>query len=538
MARLNLRKVPDELHRALKSQAGFLGITLEERCLSLLSYGAAVQNWDGGKGKTGAVLKTALPEKNRESSEVPAQGPGQGFDVTGNVSFPEHVPRRAGKSPIKVRKGEALRDVLTMSAEQRAQATITPLPGAVDKVLGGIEKSGQERRSGGTRPRGLSDKGIDRLVAAANAQRLLGDKASPATARSLADHALSEKSGEVPAWVGGNRDIDPSNPEDVAAWQERDRQAASLLSPESGDFTVFQVPDRWPWDGQHFASPNPGPHLLKDKHGNTAYCRPDSCKFCAEGVPPSGDHQAVAVDEIDVRDYAAVEIRKEMSIEEAKRRFPGVEDLLDGKLKVNTDGPGTVIVGKDIPTETVKRIHGRIFPGWSKERLKELADAESAALDATGGLLAVSPEILAEMLIKNNNTSPASPTPDWGSTLADMQSTAVEKWEQFQKEINEKATDIKRFAPEKSGSLSRDPQAGVQHGSQSGGKDAEGKEVARAVGTGSGNDQTKIAALKKIPGVTAAAKITARKCPTHAKSLKAFGPTKLKCPDCSYMEAR
>jgi hypothetical protein len=32
-------------------------------------------------------------------------------------------------------------------------------------------------------------------------------------------------------WIGGNRDIDPNNPEDVKAWQERDRQAAEMLEP-------------------------------------------------------------------------------------------------------------------------------------------------------------------------------------------------------------------------------------------------------------------------------------------------------------------
>ena len=39
----------------------------------------------------------------------------------------------------------------------------------------------------------------------------------------------------------------------------------------------------------------------------------------------------------------------------------------------------------------------RRFPNWSPERWKEMCDAESEALDATGGLLAVSPEIYAEM---------------------------------------------------------------------------------------------------------------------------------------------
>ena len=44
-------------------------------------------------------------------------------------------------------------------------------------------------------------------------------------------------------WVGGNRDIDPSNPEDVAAWLERDRQAAAMLSPAPPEMNpvMFQV---------------------------------------------------------------------------------------------------------------------------------------------------------------------------------------------------------------------------------------------------------------------------------------------------------
>jgi hypothetical protein len=40
----------------------------------------------------------------------------------------------------------------------------------------------------------------------------------------------AEQVEEIP-WIGGNRDLDPNNPEDVAAWKERDRQAAAMLEP-------------------------------------------------------------------------------------------------------------------------------------------------------------------------------------------------------------------------------------------------------------------------------------------------------------------
>jgi hypothetical protein len=41
-----------------------------------------------------------------------------------------------------------------------------------------------------------------------------------------------------------------------------------------------------------------GPHLLRDKQGNTAYCGGfQYCRFCKEGVPPTGDHQRIDTDE-------------------------------------------------------------------------------------------------------------------------------------------------------------------------------------------------------------------------------------------------
>ena len=48
-----------------------------------------------------------------------------------------------------------------------------------------------------------------------------------------------------------------------------------------------------------------GPHLLRDRKGNTAYCGgPGLCEFCEEGVPPSGDHHAELVENIVLEHYS------------------------------------------------------------------------------------------------------------------------------------------------------------------------------------------------------------------------------------------
>lgn len=56
-------------------------------------------------------------------------------------------------------------------------------------------------------------------------------------------------------------------------------------------------------------------------------------------------------------------------------------------------GAAGVVITQEMTIEEAKRR----FPNWSPERWKEICDAESEALDGTGGLLAVSPEIYAEM---------------------------------------------------------------------------------------------------------------------------------------------
>ncbi len=59
----------------------------------------------------------------------------------------------------------------------------------------------------------------------------------------LLEEGVKDRSKQVP-WVGGNRDIDPNNPEDVAAWKERDRQAAAMLEPAGiATNVVFAPPE-------------------------------------------------------------------------------------------------------------------------------------------------------------------------------------------------------------------------------------------------------------------------------------------------------
>ena len=45
-------------------------------------------------------------------------------------------------------------------------------------------------------------------------------------------HRKTGEDAGLPKWVGSNRDIDPFNPEDVKAWQERDRQAMEIVLTE------------------------------------------------------------------------------------------------------------------------------------------------------------------------------------------------------------------------------------------------------------------------------------------------------------------
>ncbi|MDE2105473.1 MAG: hypothetical protein KGL39_50060 [Patescibacteria group bacterium] len=181
-------------------------------------------------------------------------------------------------------------------------------------------------------------------------------------------------------WEKGGRDLDPNNPEDVAAWQERDRQAAALLVsdeiancpdciaakkhaysdattpgffytecerhrnmlanrpvvaatlPAPGRYLIEEVRESGWYKSfphhQHIAG-GVGPHLLKDIRGNTAYCGgPKVCEFCIKGDPPTGDHQAINVDEIDLRTMSGMIVTREVSLTEARKiasGYPGLQ---------------------------------------------------------------------------------------------------------------------------------------------------------------------------------------------------------------------
>ena len=96
----------------------------------------------------------------------------------------------------------------------------------------------------------------------------------------------------------------------------------------------------------HYAG-GEGPHLLRDRKGNTAYCGgPGQCEFCEKGVPEVGDHQAVDVESIWM-------------------------EFIHEAIPVQSEG--TMIIGHDIDRELVGRIHERVFtdPRWAPTKMTE-----------------------------------------------------------------------------------------------------------------------------------------------------------------------
>jgi hypothetical protein len=83
---------------------------------------------------------------------------------------------------------------------------------------------------------------------------------------------------------------------------------------------------------QHYAGGS-GPHLLRDRKGNTAYCGgPDQCEFCIKGVPPSGDHQAIQVGDI-VMDF----ITEPVAVEPIEFSVPKEAFEFLDKVKAETE---------------------------------------------------------------------------------------------------------------------------------------------------------------------------------------------------------
>ena len=84
--------------------------------------------------------------------------------------------------------------------------------------------------------------------------------------------ALALPDNDVP-WIGGNRDLDPNNPEDVAAWMERDRQAAEMLEPAPQievDPVVFEFLDLVKENEERLMGADPAVFAEKiDPHGKS-----------------------------------------------------------------------------------------------------------------------------------------------------------------------------------------------------------------------------------------------------------------------------
>ena len=84
--------------------------------------------------------------------------------------------------------------------------------------------------------------------------------------------ALALPDNDVP-WIGGNRDLDPNNPEDVAAWKERDRQAAEMLEPAPQievDPAVFEFLDLVKENEERLMGADPAVFAEKiDPHGKS-----------------------------------------------------------------------------------------------------------------------------------------------------------------------------------------------------------------------------------------------------------------------------
>ena len=169
-------------------------------------------------------------------------------------------------------------------------------------------------------------------------------------------------------------------------------------------------------------------------------------------------------------------------------------------------GAAGFVSREEMPIEEAKRR----FPNWSPEHMMRMADAEQEALDGTGGLLAVSPEIYAEM----TTTIP----PDVADRVKFVQDTEPTKTEQkmaasypgTEQEAAQAVADIFRETMKGQHEDTRhsgDSPSGIQQRDQGSGEAAGVEKL-----EGSGNrrkqpSQAKIEALKKIPGVTTATEI-------------------------------
>lgn len=282
MASLNLRKVDEKLKNELKSEAALSGENLEEYCVHILEKrGKVVQG-------AGSDIKTA-PEKKSRSFGVAAGGADGAPDdrgiSSGRGASSEAPEGSASPNTTTLTEWD---EVEAAREKERHESLVAP-PSHSPVSISIPDKWPWDKM--GASPLQNPD---DRRDPPSDFQQLL-DKAKETAncpdCRKAAKHAYS----------------DATTPGFFYDTCEKHRTPSISTT--------------------HFASLNPGPHLLKDRKGNTAWCGgPSLCKFCDDGVPPTGDHQAKQVEEIDPRHYAGFSTTQEMSIEEAKKRFPGFSE--------------------------------------------------------------------------------------------------------------------------------------------------------------------------------------------------------------------
>ena len=290
-----VKDVPRELRTFLKQEALRSGMTLNRVCLVRMGV---------GHFESGSATKTEAEKKNRESSGA-ARG-----EREGGAAGPREASGSGGSSG-------ASESLVRPPAGHLFVGMPDPAPhGMLSDKLAALRPGGAA--TGDDLRLNLEER--QRVLAAAEAQHLLGSKGSPETARSLADHALQDTGTMI---IGHDIDREKVSRihDRIFSQGERIDDAPSGLSgtPENSEpfRSILPIPvskevsdaaTKALRDGTspiHIAG-GKGPHLLRDRKGNTAYCGgPGLCEFCDEGVPPSGDHHAELVENIILDHYSA-----------------------------------------------------------------------------------------------------------------------------------------------------------------------------------------------------------------------------------------
>jgi hypothetical protein len=202
MATLNLRNIPEYLARELRVEAAAAGVGVKEYCLEIFSRRKDIPIQLGPKKKIASVSGEAGAEGGG-TPDLPRLGktvcPGCGTLDGRHQGWCAETDRTAGEY--------------------------------ADARLESFREAGA-RREENNAPLVYKARGITDVNLGLGSICQLPEKIPPANPE-----------GD---WVGGNRDIDPFNKEDVAAFQERDRQAAAGLSKTPrGEEPNFIAMPKW-----------------------------------------------------------------------------------------------------------------------------------------------------------------------------------------------------------------------------------------------------------------------------------------------------